>query len=204
MKAMKKIFSNRVTFALAAFATFLTSSAAQAHTGMGHADGFAHGFAHPVGGWDHLLAMIAVGLWASQLARTSKKALWMVPMAFVGVLAIGGALGAAGVAMPMVEQGILMSVLVLGVLVAAAARLPLAASIATVSAFAMFHGHAHGAEMPTAASGLSYGLGFVLATALLHGVGLAVGVLSQQKISLPATRLAGAAIALSSFVLFLQ
>ena len=136
MKAMKKSLLS--SLALTTLAALFSTSAAQAHTGAGSTNGFAHGFAHPIGGWDHLLAMIAVGLWASQLAQSNKRALWMVPLSFVGVMIFGGVLGANGVAIPFVETGILMSVLVLGVLVAAAVRMPLAASVAIVGAFAVW------------------------------------------------------------------
>ena len=136
--------------------------------------------------------MVAVGLWAAQLGG---RALWLVPAAFVSLMTVGGALGMAGVPVPMVETGILLSVLLLGVLIAAAVRLPLAASMAVVGLFAIFHGHAHGSEIPVAASGLAYGLGFVLATAVLHGCGLGLGLLAQKKFTAPALRFAGAAIA---------
>jgi len=201
MKSMKKF-----SFFWMAGALALTASSAQAHTNVGSTAGFAHGFAHPVGGWDHLLAMFAVGLWASQLAqgKNNKKALFAVPLAFIAAMIAGGFAGASHIALPFVEEGILLSVLVLGVLVAATARLPLALSIAVVGLFALFHGHAHGAEMPETASGLMYGLGFVLATALLHTIGVAAGVLSQKSFSMQITRFAGAAIALSSVVLFVQ
>ena len=134
-----------------------------AHTGADPAAGFGHGFAHPLGGLDHILAMVAVGIWASQIGG---KALRAVPAAFVGVMAVGGVLGVSGVAIPFTEEGIIISVLILGVLIAAAARLPLAVSMGIVGLFAVFHGHAHGAGMPVAASGLAYGMGFTLATAL--------------------------------------
>ena len=207
MKGMKKF-----QFLVASLTTLLVADAASAHTGMGATAGFSHGFSHPLGGWDHLLAMIAVGLWASQLAqshnaqghKTQKSALWIVPLSFVALMIAGGVLGAEKIALPFVETGILMSVLVLGVLVAAAVRLPIVISVAIVGVFALFHGHAHGAEMPESASGLLYGAGFVAATILLHGVGVAVGVFSQRKFALTATRFAGAAIALGSVMLYLQ
>ena len=139
---------------------------AQAHPGHEGHDftwDFSGGFAHPLSGWDHLLAMIAVGLWAAQLGG---RARWLVPSAFVGVMALGAALGHAGLMFPGVEQGIAASVLVLGLLIATAVRLPVAAGMALVGLFAGFHGIAHGAEMPATAGGLSYGAGFILATAL--------------------------------------
>lgn len=172
-------------------ALLLTASGLHAHTGIGSTSGFAHGVAHPLGGLDHLLAMIAVGLWAAQLGG---RAIWAVPASFVGVMALGGALGMLGINVPFVEGGIGVSVLTLGVLIAAAARLPLAASVAIVGIFAIFHGHAHGAEMPAAISGWLYAAGFVIATAFLHLCGIGTGI-ALEKLSAPAvTRFAGAAI----------
>jgi urease accessory protein len=172
----------------------------QAHPGHEGHDvtwDFAGGFAHPLSGWDHLLAMIAVGLWAAQLGG---RARWLVPAAFVGVMALGAALARTGVPMPGVEQGIAASVLALGLLIAAAVRLPLAAGMALVGLFAIFHGLAHGAEMPATTGGLAYGAGFVAATALLHAAGLGLGLLTA-RISGRATKFAGWAIAASGLVL---
>ncbi|PWC75031.1 HupE/UreJ family protein [Azospirillum sp. TSH64] len=142
---------------------------ADAHTFGAHDAGFAHGFLHPVGGWDHLLAMVAVGLWAAQRGGA---ALWALPTAFVTAMIGGGLLGMTGIGLPAVELGIAGSVIALGALIAAQSRLSLPVSLVVVSAFALFHGHAHGAEMPEAAQPLLYGLGFALATALLHGAGV--------------------------------
>jgi urease accessory protein len=192
--------------ALPALSTLLvTTSVAHAHPGHHEPAGFAHGFMHPVGGWDHILAMIAVGLWASQLAfGGNKKAIWAVPLAFVSMMTIGGVLGAGGATLPGVETGIATSVLVLGVLIAAAIRLPLPASVAAVGAFALFHGAAHGAEMPTSSNGLLYGAGFVLATILLHAAGIGAALGTQKLMKSPQVlplRFAGAAIALSGVLL---
>jgi urease accessory protein len=145
---------------------------AQAHPGHDVTWDFAGGFAHPLSGWDHLLAMIAVGLWAAQLGG---RARWLVPAAFVGVMALATAYGHFMGAIPGTEQGIAASILVLGLLIASTARLPVAAGMALVGCFAVFHGLAHGAEMPATAGGFSYGAGFMLATALLHAVGLRLG-----------------------------
>jgi len=176
---------------------------ALAHAHPGH-DGhdftwdFSGGFAHPLSGWDHLLAMIAVGLWAAQLGG---RARWPVPAAFVGVMALGAALGQAGVTFPGVEQGIAASILALGLLIAAAVRLPVTAGMALVGAFAIFHGLAHGAEMPAAAGGFSYGAGFVAATVLLHAAGVGLGLIAARR-SAHATQFAGWAIAASGLMLF--
>jgi urease accessory protein len=177
----------------------LAPALAQAHHMPGQATGFASGLNHPLHGWDHILAMVAVGLWAAQLGG---RALWLVPAAFVSLMTVGGALGMGGVPVPGVETGILVSVLALGLLIATAARLPLAASMALVGCFAIFHGHAHGAEIPAAASGLAYGLGFMGATAALHACGIGFGVLAQRQLAMPVLRYAGAAIALGGLCLW--
>jgi urease accessory protein len=133
-----------------------------------------HGFMHPLGGLDHQLAMILVGIFAYQLGG---RALWLVPLTFVGVMALGGFLGVAGVRVPFIEAGIALSVIVLGAIVAFGARIPVAVAMGIVGLFAIFHGHAHGSEMPLDASGVAYGLGFMLATAILHAVGIGIGFL---------------------------
>ena len=168
--------------------------AASAHPGLpGHTHGFANGFAHPFSGLDHLLAMTAVGLWAAQRGG---RALWMVPLAFVSLMAVSGMLGMAGFGqIPLLEQAIAASVLVLGIFLAVAARLPMWASVLVIGLFAMFHGYAHGAEMPATASGLLYGLGFVLATATLHLFGIGLGLAAQKTNSMNVVRCAGVAIA---------
>ncbi len=181
-------------------ATLLALAAAQpalAHTGGHAATGLAAGFAHPFMGIDHLLAMLAVGLWAVQ---TGGRALWAVPAAFIGVMVLGAGLGMAGAGLPLVEFGILGSVLVLGLLVAAAPRLPLWAPVAIAGLFALFHGHAHGTEMPEGASGALYGAGFLAATALLHGIGLGLG-LAMTRRTAPLARVAGGAVAACGLVL---
>ncbi|MDR3402735.1 MAG: HupE/UreJ family protein [Chthoniobacter sp.] len=173
-----------------------------AHAHPGHdASGFAAGVSHPIHGLDHILAMVAVGLWAVQLGGRAK---WLVPASFVSVMAIGGALGMAGVSMPFAEQGILASVLILGVLIAAAVRLPLAASMSIVGLFALCHGHAHGLEMPGTAAGLSYGAGFVIATALLHASGIMTGVMIQRFAEAKWVRATGVAICAASAFLALN
>ena len=152
----------------------LVPGAALAHTGHGDGAGFAHGFFHPLGGIDHALAMIAVGVFAYQLGG---RARWLVPGAFVAVMALGGALGMAGAQIPYVEAGIALSVVALGAIVAFRVKAPVAAAMAIVGLFAVFHGHAHGAEMPADTSGVAYAAGFMLGTALLHAGGLGLGFL---------------------------
>jgi urease accessory protein len=153
-------------------ALVLAPSAALAHTGVGGTQGFGPGFLHPLGGLDHQLAMVMVGMFAWQLGG---RALWLVPATFVLVMAAGGLLGVSGVPLPFVETGIAVSVIVLGAIVAFGVKAPVAAAMAVVSAFAVFHGHAHGAEMPINVSGVTYAIGFMLATALLHAVGIVIG-----------------------------
>jgi urease accessory protein len=143
-----------------------------AHIGVGDAHGLTHGFIHPISGIDHILAMLAVGMFA---AYRGGRALWLVPATFVLMMAAGGALGASGLSLPFVEIGIAASVIVLGLAVALQWSAPTAAAMGLVGFFAVFHGHAHGAEMPADMSGIQYALGFMLATALLHMIGIGVG-----------------------------
>jgi urease accessory protein len=157
---------------IAAAALALVPTAAFAHPGMGDAHGFVQGFAHPLGGLDHLLAMVTVGLLAWQLGG---RALWLVPASFVLAMAAGGALGMAGIAVPFVEVGIAVSVIVLGAMVALGTKAPLPIAMALAALFAVFHGHAHGSEMPLDAGGIAYGAGFLLASALLIAAGIALG-----------------------------
>jgi len=177
------------TLALSAF-----SGMAEAHTGVGSTIGFAHGFMHPLSGIDHMLAMVGVGLFA---ARLGGRALWLVPLAFVAMMAVGGAMGMSGLGLPGVELGIAASVIVLGACVALNLSLPVSAAMGLVGFFALFHGHAHGAEMPLEASGITYGLGFMLATAVLHafgiGLGLGIGQLASRNGSTMVLRVAGVA-----------
>jgi urease accessory protein len=152
----------------------LTPTAALAHTGIGGTSGFMHGVMHPLGGLDHQLAMIFVGLFAYQLGG---RALWLIPLTFVSLIAVGGFLGVTGVPIAFVEVCIALSVIVLGLFVAFAVKAPLVVAMAVVGLFAIVHGHAHGSEMPLDAAGIEYGTGFMLATAVLHAVGIAIGFL---------------------------
>ena len=194
----------RLPLSVAALA--LLPSLAYAHVGTGETGGFLHGLTHPVSGLDHICAMLAIGLWAAQ---TGGRSMWAVPLIFVSVMALGGILPLLGIGLPFVEQGIALSVLLLGVLIAASVRLPLWLSSSMVGLFALWHGHAHGTEMPALASGIEYVLGFMLATVLLHVVGIAFGVGMQRLpvLSLAegarehAIRAAGASIALCGMYL---
>lgn len=156
-----------------AAALALVPTAASAHSGLGHVHGFVQGFAHPLGGIDHVLAMVTVGVLAWQLGG---RALRPLPATFVLVMAAGGALGMAGVELPSVEFGIAASLVVLGAIVALEVKAPLALAMGVVGTFAVFHGHAHGIEMPPDALGAAYAAGFLLATALLHAGGIALGI----------------------------
>lgn len=159
--------------ALSFAALLVGAAAAHAHPAIGDTQGLAHGFAHPTGGIDHVLVMVAVGLFAAHLGG---RALWLMPLSFIAMMAVGGALGAAGAGLPLVEVGIALSVFVLGIAVAARLHLPTVAAMGLVGCFALFHGQAHGAELPDAASGLAYGAGFLLASLCLHVVGIGLGL----------------------------
>jgi urease accessory protein len=168
------------------------SDAALAHPGHEGVDGLAAGLAHPLSGIDHVLAMLAVGILA---AMVGGRALWALPAAFLGMMALGGLLGMAQVGLPAVETGIALSVLVLGLAIAFRRVPGTAAAAAIVGAFALFHGHAHGAELPAMASGATYALGFLAATAQLHAVGLGAGLAAGRMPTL--LRLAGGTMALA-------
>ncbi|RWI24561.1 MAG: HupE/UreJ family protein [Mesorhizobium sp.] len=177
-----------------ALATILFLAAAMpayAHVGVGTTSSFTAGFMHPLSGLDHMTVMIAVGLWA---AMKGSKAVWAWPLAFVGVMVAGAALGMLQVPVPFVEPGILASVVALGLLVALAVDLPVSAGVAIIGLFALFHGHAHGTEVPENAGGLEYMAGFAVATALLHGIGIAAALGLGLRFRALA-RLAGAACA---------
>ena len=165
-----------------------------AHTGHGAsaAGGFVAGLLHPVTGLDHLVAMVAVGLWGAQLGA---PALWLLPVTFPLVMAVGGFLGVIGVPLPGVVAGVALSGVILGTLVATAARPPLALAAIVVAAFAIFHGHTHGTAMPLAGVPLAYGAGFVVATGLLHLCGIGIGVLIRWPYGARLIRVLGGAIA---------
>lgn len=151
----------------------LLPTAALAHVGLGDTSGFVHGFSHPLGGIDHVLTMVAVGLFAAQLGG---RALWLVPLTFVSVMVLAGVVGMAGVEVPFVEIGIGLSVVILGLTVGFQLSLPTIMAMTLVGFFAIFYGHAHGAEVPDTVSGFAYGCGFVAATALLHAIGIGLGL----------------------------
>ena len=173
-------------------AVLLLPEVAVAHTGAGVVGGFLSGFTHPIFGFDHVVAMVAVGLWGAFLGQ---PAIWLLPVVFPVVMAFGGLAGVLGVPLPGVEMGIAASAVALGAMVALALRPPLWVAAILVGAFAIFHGHAHGTELPEAANPLAYGVGFVIATGLLHLSGIALGLLARWPAGLQAVRVGGAAIA---------
>jgi len=176
-----------------ALALTIVPALAQAHEETGQAAGLLAGLVHPVSGLDHVLAMVAVGLWGAVLGP---PALWLLPVAFPMVMAFGGLMGLLGFPLPGVEAGIAVSALVLGAMVLAEVRPPLWAAAAIVAFFAIFHGHAHGRELPAGASALLYSLGFVVATGLLHAAGILVGLAHRWDAGRALVRAAGAGVAL--------
>lgn len=158
---------------LSAILLLAAAMPAYAHVGIGTASSFTAGFMHPLSGLDHMTVMVAVGLWA---ALKGGKAVLAWPAAFVGVMLVGGALGMLHMPLPFVEPGILASVVTLGLLMALAIDLPVSAGVAIIGLFALFHGHAHGTEVPENAGGLEYMAGFAIATLLLHAAGIAAGL----------------------------
>jgi urease accessory protein len=194
---MRKILSG-LTLAVVA----LAPAVALAHPGHGGGDGgFAHGFLHPITGLDHMLAMVMVGILAYQLGG---RALWLVPSSFLAVMAVGGLMGIYGLSFYYLEPGIAASVVVLGAIVALALRTPVALAVGLVAIFAIFHGYAHGIEVPIMPSPAAYAAGFMVSTALLHCTGIALGMLvgrlSQSQGQL-GYRVAGSAVAITGLVL---
>jgi len=177
-------------------AIWLLPLSASAHQEKGTVWGFTSGFLHPLTGLDHITAMVAVGLWGAFLGA---PAMWVLPVVFPVVMAFGGALGVLGVPIPGVETGIALSSLILGICVAFAVRPPLWVAALIVGTFAIFHGHAHGAEMPHAANAMTYAIGFVIATGLLHLCGIAFGLLVRWPWGKKLVRVGGVVIALVGF-----
>ena len=183
--------SHRAAFLIAAM---LWPVAVWAHAETGRAEGFLAGLHHPISGLDHILAMVSVGLWGAQLGA---PAIWLLPVTFPVVMAFGGMLGLIGVPLPGVEIGIALSGIVLGLAVLAEWRPPLWAAAIIVGMFAIFHGHAHGTELPPGASGLLYSIGFVMATGLLHAAGITAGLLHRWDWGRWALRFSGGFVALA-------
>ena len=181
---------------LSLFMQFSLVALAYGHVERGQAEGFITGLSHPWSGLDHILAMVAVGIWGAQLGNPS---LWLLPVAFPLVMSLGAMLGLLGVGLPGIEIGIALSAVVLGLMICGEIRLnPLAAAV-IVGIFAIFHGHAHGTELPPGQSGLLYSMGFVIATGVLHGIGILIGLIHRWPIGRIILRLAGGAIMLMGF-----
>jgi urease accessory protein len=192
--------NNKPIFAIAAATVLIATRIASAHPGHGGHGGFAGGLAHPFSGIDHILAMIAVGLLAVQIGG---RAVWALPLTFVALMTGGGILNLAGLPVPFVEQGIMASVLILGLMLAAAIRMPMTIPLGFVGLFAIFHGFAHVAEMRAGISPLGYALGFIAATSLLHAIGISLALAARWIGSKELVRVGGAAIALCGLLLCL-
>jgi urease accessory protein len=190
-------------FLLSAAIVMMATSPALAHVDSGSISGFSAGFGHPIGGLDHVLAMVAVGILAAQLGG---KSVWLVPASFVAMMFVGGLVGISGMALPFVELGILGSIVVLGSVIAAGRQMPMALAMTLVGMLAIFHGHAHGTEMPVNASGMEYAMGFIMSTATLHAVGISLSIAAQkmaEKAAPLAVRASGMAIATAGVILFI-
>jgi urease accessory protein len=183
---MKQVHRYFVALILLGFAGI-----ADAHVGSGIHGGFVSGFLHPILGWDHVAAMVAVGLWGAFLGN---PAIWILPVVFPLVMTLGGAMGILGVPMFAVETGIALSAVVLGIMVAFAVRPPIWVAAVVVGFFAVFHGYAHGTELPSSASPLAFSLGFVISTGMLHLAGIALGTLTHWKNGLRLVRSGGVVI----------
>ena len=184
---------NSALYCLTVLTALFSGSLAFAHSGEGISGGFLSGLAHPVFGWDHVVAMVAVGLWGAVLG---KPAIWILPIVFPLVMAVGAAMGVAGVPVPFIETGIALSGVVLGLLIVFMIKAPMVIAAILVGLFAIFHGHAHGTELPDAANPIAYAVGFVIATGLLHLAGILFGTLMASDVGKWAVRAGGAVIAL--------
>ena len=193
MAQLNAEFARRITVAIAMVACMISPNLAFAHIGQGDiGGGFVSGFLHPVLGFDHVVAMVAVGLWGAQLGQ---PAIWVLPVTFPLVMAFGGVLGGMGVPIPGIEIGIAVSAIALGLMVTFAVRPPLWMAAILVGIFAIFHGHAHGAELPESANAISYSVGFVVATGSLHALGILIGAINKWPQGRKVLRACGALIA---------
>jgi urease accessory protein len=191
----KNSFSKWFPFLLLMLAA-LWPEQAFAHQETGTALGFSSGFMHPISGYDHVIAMVAVGLWGGQLGR---PAIWLLPVTFPIVMAFGGMLGIRGVPLPGVETGIALSDIILGAMIAFNAKPKLWIAAVIVGIFAIFHGYAHGVELPNAANPLAYAAGFVIATGLLHVTGILIGMILVLPWGMKVVRVIGTLISLAGF-----
>lgn len=183
-----------VLFFVLALGAATSASPALAHTGAGYGGGLLAGLAHPVLGWDHVAAMVAVGLWGAFLGA---PAIWILPVVFPLVMALGAVAGIVGIPLPGVEVGIALSAVVLGLMIVFAARPPIWVAAVIVGAFAIFHGYAHGTELPATVNAFAYAAGFVIATGFLHMLGIAFGLLARWPAGRIAVRGAGGIISLA-------
>jgi urease accessory protein len=183
--------SRRAVFLVAAM---LWPTLVWAHAESGRAEGFLAGLHHPISGLDHILAMVSVGLWGAQLGA---PAIWLLPVTFPVVMAFGGMLGLMGVPLPGIEVGIATSGILLGLAVLTEWKPPLGVAAVIVGIFAIFHGHAHGTELPAGASGMLYSIGFVMATGLLHATGISIGLIHRWDWGRVALRVTGGIVAIA-------
>jgi urease accessory protein len=182
----------QICFSLLAACIIFLPSYAFAHVEQGQATGFITGLQHPWSGLDHVLAMIAVGLWGAQLGN---PAMWLLPVTFPMVMSMGAMMGLLGIPLPGIEVGIALSALLLGAMVAGEVRPKMTIAAVLVGFFAIFHGHAHGTELPPGQSGMLYSMGFVIATGCLHAIGISIGLVHRWPVGKLALRGAGALIA---------
>ncbi|MBV5261523.1 HupE/UreJ family protein [Synechococcus moorigangaii CMS01] len=202
VKTMSHRQIRQLLFFVGGMLCFSLPTMAIAHVGGHETAGFWYGFQHPLGGLDHLIAMLAVGIWAVQLE--DKQARIFLPLSFLGLMLLGGLLGMVGMALPGIEVGIIFSDLLLGCLIFFGARLPVAWSSLIIGALAVFHGYAHGAEMPANAQSVQYALGFLSGTASLHLIGMGAAFLAQRRQQVQFFRIAGAMMVLAGFTVFAQ
>lgn len=191
---MHRVSTRLIGGTTALLVTGLLTIPAHAHVTVSMGGGLAEGFWHPLTGFDHLLAMLSVGIWGAELGA---PAIWLLPIAFPLIMACGGALGVVGAPLPEGELLVALSVVVLGTLVASARRLPIWAALTIVGVFAIAHGHAHGVELPGTADALAFTIGFVVATGLLHLTGISIGVLARWPRGAIAIRICGCVVAVA-------
>lgn len=197
-----RVFLSTMQSAVVIITVVFFTTIAQAHTGDDPHDGWQHGFIHPLNGLDHLLAMIAVGVWSMQLSsHMGKRAIWLMPVIFVLAMGFGGLLGFVAFPFIFVEHGIALSLLIIGFLIARSVQLPILAGMLLIAMFAVFHGYAHGNEIPDGAAIQDYAAGFMLATALLHFLGIGLAFLVYHFRRDHWLRYAGVAVALSGGVM---
>jgi urease accessory protein len=188
-----KIIRTGAVLGLTLFAGVCATEPALAHSAGNSVAGGMAGFLHPFAGLDHMLAMVSVGIWGAELGA---PAIWLLPIAFPLIMAVGGAFGVIGLPLPAGELLIALSVVVLGILVASARNVAIWVALSVVGVFAIAHGHAHGAELPRSADALAFTVGFVIATGLLHLAGIAIGLLVNVPRGILAIRACGLVVAL--------